>query len=393
MCNKEVALNENTGTGKLRQDNDAASPPIPAKVVDHLYAVIMAGGIGSRLWPRSRSASPKQFLDLLGSRTMLQETVDRIEPLIPLDRVLVVVGEEHAHTVGAQIEGLPAGNIIIEPGPRGTAPCIGLAATVLLERDPAATMAVCPADHVITDAAGFRQAIEAAAQVAQDDYLVTLGIEPDFAHTGYGYIQRGEPLGEILGTPAYQVKRFTEKPDADTAQRFVDSQEYYWNGGIFVWRADTIVTAMEEMLPRLCTELQSVSAAWHSPQRMEVLEAAWDRVPKTTIDYGIMEKATRVAVVPVDIGWDDVGNWATLSAMMEGDASGNIVRGGGRPVLLETADTYVYAAAGRLVAAVGLEGFVVVDTPDALLICPKDRAQAVREVVEQLKEEGLQEYL
>jgi mannose-1-phosphate guanylyltransferase len=393
MCNEEVALNENTGTGNLRQDNAAASPPIPAEVVDHLYAVIMAGGIGSRLWPRSRSASPKQFLDLLGSRTMLQETVDRIQPLIPLDRVVVVVGEEHAHTVGSQIDGLPAENIIIEAGPRGTAPCIGLAATVLLERDPEATMAVCPADHVITDAAGFRQAIAAAAQIAQDNYLVTLGIAPDFAHTGYGYIQRGAPLGEILGIPAYQVKRFTEKPDADTAQRFVDSQQYYWNGGIFVWRADTIMAAVEEMLPRLYVELQSVSSAWHSPQRMEVLEAAWDRVPKTTIDYGIMEKATQVAVVPVDIGWDDVGNWATLSAMMEGDARGNIVRGGGRPVLLETADTYVYAATGRLVAAVGLEGFVVVDTPDALLICPKDRAQAVREVVEQLKEEGLQEYL
>ena len=369
------------------------APPAPAEIVDHLYAVIMAGGIGSRLWPRSRSASPKQFLDLVGSRTMLQETVDRITPLLPLDRVLVVVGNEHADTVRTQVDGLPEENIILEPGPRGTAPCIGLAATVLVGRDAQATMAVCPADHVISDAAGFRQAIGAAAQIAQDDYLVTLGIEPDHPHTGYGYIQRGASQGKVLGTPAFQVQRFTEKPNAGTAQRFVDSGEYYWNGGIFVWRADTILTAVEELLPQLYAELQRISDAWRSSKRMEVLDAAWDRVPKTTIDYGIMEKADRVAVVPVDIGWDDVGNWATLSAMMKSDEKGNIVRGGGHPLLLETAETYVYAAAGRLVAAIGLEGFVVVDTPDALLICPKDRAQAVREVVERLKEDGLEKYL
>jgi mannose-1-phosphate guanylyltransferase len=372
---------------------DYADDLPPVELVDHLYAVIMAGGIGSRLWPRSRAASPKQFLDLVGSRTMLQETVDRIEPLIPLDRVLVVVGEDHADTVCTQVDGLPAENLILEPGPRGTAPCIGLAATVLLDRDAAATMAVCPADHVISDAAGFRRAIAAAAQIAQDDYLVTLGIEPDHPNTGYGYIQRGASLGEVLGTPAFQVQRFTEKPDAETAQRFVDSLEYYWNGGIFVWRADTILAAMEDLLPQLYTELKLVSDAWHSPKRVEALDAAWDRVPKTTIDYGIMEKAERAAVVPVNIGWDDVGNWATLSAMMSGDEKGNIARGGGRHLLLETADTYVYATAGRLVATVGLEGFVVVDTPDALLICPKDHAQDVRDVVEQLKEDGLQEYL
>jgi mannose-1-phosphate guanylyltransferase len=173
----------------------------------------------------------------------------------------------------------------------------------------------------------------------------------------------------------------------------VDSLEYYWNGGIFIWRAGTVLDVVEALLPRLYAELQPVASAWYSPKRMEVLGTAWDRVPRTTIDYGIMEKATRVAVVPVDIGWDDVGNWATLSAMVEGDEKGNAVYGGGHPLLLETADTYVYTTAGRLVATVGLEGFVVVDTPDALLICPKDRAQDVRDAVERLKKEGLREYL
>ena len=386
MKDKAVARN-------VQGDRPDTLTPIPDGQAEHLYAVIMAGGVGSRLWPRSRWATPKQFLDLIGSRTMLQETVDRIRPLIPLDRVLVVVSEEHADTVRTQVGGLPAENIILEPGPRGTAPCIGLAATVCQERDPEATMAVCPADHVIVDAAGFRQAIAAAAHVAQDDYLVTLGITPDQPHVGYGYIQRGASLGEVLGTPAFQVKRFTEKPDAATAQRFVDSQEYYWNGGIFIWRAATILASVKDLLPRLHAELQLVARAWHSPDRMDVLRAAWDRVPRTTIDYGIMEKATRVAVVPVDMGWDDVGNWATLSAMVEGDEQGNTVHGGGHPLLLDTADTYVYTTAGRLVATVGLEGFVVVDTPDALLICPKDRAQDVRDAVERLKEDRLQEYL
>lgn len=360
---------------------------------EHLYAVIMAGGVGSRLWPRSRSASPKQFLDLVGSETMLQETVNRITPLIPLERVLTVVSQEHAETVQAQVPGLPEENILVEPGPRGTAPCIGLAAVILQRRDPAAALAVCPADHVIADAAGFRQAIRAGAELAEDGYLVTLGIAPDHAHTGYGYIQRGSALGERNGLPTYKVQRFTEKPDAETAQRFVASREYYWNGGIFVWQAGTILAEMERLLPSLYQGLQEVIGAWDSPRQGEVLAATWDRVPRTTIDYGVMEKAEQVAVVPVDMGWDDVGNWATLSKLLEAEGAGNVVRGQGRMVLLDTRDTYVYAPAGRLVATVGLEDFVVVDTPDALLICPKDQAQAVRDVVERLKEEGLEGYL
>ena len=360
---------------------------------EHLYAVVMAGGVGSRLWPRSRTATPKQFLDLLGSRTMLQETIDRIEPLIPLARVLVVVGQEHAETVRAQAPGLPAENILVEPGPRDTAPCIGLAAVALQRRDPAATMAILPADHRIADVVSFRQAITAAAQIAQDGYLVTLGITPTHAHTGYGYIQRGPSLGLVSGLPAFQVQQFTEKPDAATAQRFVDSGEYYWNGGMFVWQAARILAEMDSLLPRLHAELQTVAAAWDSSRRREVLASAWERVPRTSVDYGIMEKAARVAVVPVDMGWDDVGNWATLSGLVASDDAGNVVHGKGRPLLLDTTDTYIYTSEGRLVAAVGLEGFVVVDTPDALLVCPKDRAQAVRDVVERLTAEELQRYL
>jgi mannose-1-phosphate guanylyltransferase len=360
---------------------------------DHLYAVIMAGGVGSRLWPRSRIATPKQFLDLLGPRTMLQETATRIKPLIPLHRVIVVVGEEHAETVLSQVPGLPRGNIIVEPGPRGTAPCVGLAAVVLLDRDPAATMAVFPADHRIADAAGFRQAIASAAQIAQDGYLVTLGITADHPHTGYGYIQRGAPLGVVNELPAFRVQRFTEKPDSATAQTFVDSGDYYWNGGIFIWQAKTILAHMHDLMPLLYRELLAIEKAWNSPQRMEALTAAWERVPRTTLDYGIMEKATQVAMLPVNIGWDDVGNWATLSELVASDKAGNVVHGDGHPLLLDTADTYVYTSTGRLVTTIGLEGFVVVDTPDALLICPKDQAQAVRDAVAQMEADGLHRYL
>jgi len=306
---------------------------------------------------------------------------------------LLVVGEEHAGTVLEQIPDMPRDNLVLEPEARGTAPCISLAALVIRQRDPEAVMGVFPADHRIAEAARFREAIAAAARVAGDDYLVTLGIAPDEANTGYGYIQRGESLDAENGFDVYRVRRFTEKPDEKTARSFVESGEYYWNGGIFVWKVATILDEIEVHLPHLYKELGTISDAWETDRRSEVLATAWQRVPKTTIDYGIMEKASRVATIPVDIGWDDVGNWANLSDLLEGDEEGNVARGKGRSLLLDTSDTYVYASAGRLVAVAGLKDFVIVDTPDALLICPKDRAQDVRDVVQQIEEQGLDEYL
>jgi mannose-1-phosphate guanylyltransferase len=360
---------------------------------DHLYAVIMAGGIGSRLWPRSRSTMPKQFLDLTSERSMLRETVDRIRPLVPLERVVVVTSQEHRDTVLSQVPGLPGENVLVEPAARGTAPCIGLAAVALLARDEEAIMAVFPADHVISDAAGFRRAIAAAARVAADGQLVTLGIAPDRPETGYGYIQRGELLGTYEGHAVFQVQCFAEKPDEDRARAFVASGEYYWNGGIFIWQAATILWEMAGLLPGLHGELQSVAQVWGAPECGPALERAWQRLPQITIDYGVMEKAERVVTLPVDIGWSDVGNWAALSALLEAGEDGNVVRGPGRVLAPNCRGSYLYASAGRLVAAVGLEDFVVVDTPDALLICPKDQAQAVRDVVHELQARGLQEYL
>jgi len=360
---------------------------------DHLYAVIMAGGIGSRLWPRSRNHIPKQFLDLLGPQTMLQETVQRIEPLVPLSRLFVVVSQDHAQRVVEQVPGLPAENLLVEPCRRNTAPCIGLAATVLRRRDPAAVMAALPADHYIADGAGFCRAIEAAVQMAADDYLVTLGITPNQPHTGYGYIQRGVLLSQVGELAVFRVRRFTEKPDAATAQQFIDSGEYYWNAGIFVWRAQTILAEMARWAPALAEELQAVSEAWNTPRRAQVLAAAWSRVPKVSIDYAVMEKATQVAVLPVDIGWDDIGNWATLSRLLSKDERDNLVHGGGRTMLLDTAGTYVYTTGKRLVATAGVQDLVIIDTPTALLVCHKAEAQAVKEIVERLEADGLKEYL
>ncbi|NLF11256.1 MAG: NTP transferase domain-containing protein [Anaerolineaceae bacterium] len=360
---------------------------------DHLYAVIMAGGIGSRLWPRSRSATPKQFLDLTSERSMLRETVDRIQPLVPLERILVVTGEEHRETVLSQVPGLTGENILAEPAPKGTAPCIGLAAVALLERDEDAIMAVFPADHVIADAGGFRRAIAAAAHVAEDGQLVTLGIAPDRPETGYGYIQRGDLLGTYEGQAVYYVERFTEKPDEDRARSMVESGDYYWNGGIFIWEAATIMWEMAGLLPELHGELQAVAKLWGTPGCEPRLQRAWQGLTPTTIDYGVMEKAERVVTVPVDVGWNDVGNWAALSALLEAGEDGNVVRGPGRVLAPGSKGCYLYASKGRLVAAVGLEDFVVVDTPDALLVCPKDQAQNVREVVQELQERGLEEYL
>jgi mannose-1-phosphate guanylyltransferase len=357
------------------------------------YAVIMAGGGGTRLWPRSRQATPKQFLDLLSDRTLLQETVSRLAPRIPLARVLVVTGAEYVDDVMAQLPGLPPENVIREPEGRGTAPCIGLAALALHHRDPEAIMAVFPADHQVARAAEFRQAIDAAVEVARQGYLVTLGVTPSHPHTGYGYIQRGEALFTVDQLPIYTVRQFTEKPDLATAQEFVASGEYAWNAGIFVWRTRVILDEIARLLPSLDAVLTAAGEAWDRPDRQQALADVWPGAPRTTIDYGVMEKARRVAVIPIQVGWDDVGNWSTLSRLLEADEQGNVEAGAGEHVLLDTRDTYVFAAPERLVATIGLDDLVVVVTPDAVLVCPKDRAQDVRQVVEHLKSGGLERYL
>ncbi len=346
-----------------------------------LYALIMAGGSGTRLWPRSRGSRPKQLLSLLSERTMLQEACQRIAPLVPDDKIFVVTSEVYTDVVRRQIPQVPTANIIGEPEGHGTAPCIGLSALYLRRLDREAVMAVLTADHYIEKADELRRALAAAAQVAEEGHLVTLGIEPDRPATGYGYIERAEKLAQVGRHEVYRVEKFTEKPDPATAKAFVESGRYYWNSGMFIWKVSVILREFQKLMPQLYSQLMEIDAALGTAEERAVLERIWPQVENETIDYGIMERAEDVAVIPVDIGWSDVGSWATLYELLPADGEGNVVVG--QHIGLDTTGCLIHGSR-RLVATIGLENMIVVDTEDALLICPKERAQDVRDLVEKL---------
>jgi mannose-1-phosphate guanylyltransferase len=354
------------------------------------YAVIMAGGSGTRLWPLSRENTPKQSLKLAGTRTMFQQAVDRLFPLFSPERVFVVTRAEHADILKKQSPEIPACNFIIEPEGRGTAPAIGLAAIHLRAADPDAVMAVLTADHAIKDIQAFQTALQAGAEVAKRGYLVTMGIKPESPSTGFGYIEQGETLEPASGLPVYQVERFIEKPSLETAARMVQSGEYSWNSGMFIWKITRILKEFQSQMPGFYAQLeelaQSVGQAGYDP----ALARTWPKVGKQTIDYGIMEGAGDVAVIPVNIGWSDVGSWSSLFELLPLDANGNAWTG--EHVAVDTRDTLVFSTE-RLVTVVGVQGLIIVDTPDALLVCARGREQDVREVVRILKESGKAQYL
>lgn len=348
-----------------------------------LYVFIMAGGVGSRLWPRSRMNTPKQFLDLVGPETMLQESFNRLLPIVPPERILVGVGSRYVEAVREQVPDLPPENIVVEPAGRGTAPAIGLGALHIHRRDPEAVMVVVTADHHIGNAERFRRVLLAAAEMAQSNLLVTLGITPTFASTGYGYIRRGERLDTINDFDIYRAIRFTEKPDTQMAQAFLDSGLYSWNSGMFIWKTETILSEFARQMPLLHKQLQKIQEALDTDQATTVLEKVWEKVEKQTIDYGIMEHAREVAVIPAQFEWNDIGSWQTLMDLLQTDEKGNVLIG--KHLALDTQNTLVYSP-NKLVATVGLENMVIVETGDALLICPQDRAQDVRDVVNALRE-------
>jgi mannose-1-phosphate guanylyltransferase len=363
-------------------------PPSPGRAGDPaLSVVILAGGVGTRLWPRSRRNCPKQLLDLVDARTMLQNTVDRVLPLVEPERIYVVTGAEYAAQVCQQLPQLPAGNVIVEPSGRGTAPCIGLAAVVLRARLPEGIMISLHADHVIADAERFRQLLRVAALAAERGHLVTLGIKPTYAETGYGYIERGPLVHRIEGQPVYRVARFLEKPPAQQAAEFVRDRRHYWNSGLFIWRLDTIWAAFERWLPDLHAQLGHIAAAWGTPRQSVVLAETWAQIRPVSIDVGIMERADDVVVVPADMGWSDVGSWASLADVMAANEAGNVVLGGSEHLALDTRNSLIYAP-GRTIATIGVHDLIVVDAGDVVLICPKDRAQDVKQMVEEIKRSG-----
>lgn len=354
------------------------------------YALIMAGGVGTRLWPLSRRDRPKQALQLVGERTMFEHAVDRIAPLIQPEHIFVVTAAEHVDILAAQAPELPLENFIVEPEGRGTAPAIGLGAIHLQHQDLEAVMAVLTADHFISKVDRFRQALTAAAEVAEDGHLVTLGITPSFPSTGYGYIKQGESLGEVEGFPTFCAERFTEKPGSETAIHMVESGEYSWNSGMFIWRVDRIMEEFQRQMSEFYVQLAEIEATLGTPGYEATLGRVWPQVVKQTIDYGVMEGAKDVAVIPVDIGWSDVGSWASLLELLPADAEGNIIVG--PHVGIDTRDTLVFGGK-RLVATIGLEGIVIVDTEDALLVCTKEREQEVRAIVKELGARDEKDYL
>jgi mannose-1-phosphate guanylyltransferase len=358
---------------------------------EHLYALIMAGGTGTRLWPLSRERRPKQVLPLIGDRAMFQVAVERLAPLFTPDRILVVAGRDQTNLLHAQESGIPESNFIVEPMGRGTAPAIALSALYLRRRDPQAVMAVLTADHHISDEAGFRRVLATAAKVAERGHLVTLGVTPDYPATGYGYIERGEMVENVDGLLAYSVLAFREKPSQSVAERFLADGRHSWNSGMFIWRVDRFMVELMRTMPDLYTQLEEIDRALDSPDERQTLNSVWPRVAAQTVDYGVMEKARDVAVLPIDIGWSDVGSWASLMDILPGDENDNTAVHA-EHLQVDSRNVLIYGS-GRMVATIGLENVIVVDTDDVVLVCAKERAEDVKKLVDGLKKDGRKSYL
>ncbi|MDQ3814212.1 MAG: mannose-1-phosphate guanylyltransferase/mannose-6-phosphate isomerase, partial [Armatimonadota bacterium] len=355
-----------------------------------LYPVILSGGTGSRLWPMSRAALPKQLLPLTSERTLLQETVLRLHGLDEVASPAIICNQEHRFMIAEQLREINVTPhvLMLEPAGRDTAPAVAVAALHLIAHDPDALMLVLPSDHAIADVAAFHAAITQACRVAEQGYLVTFGIVPQGPMTGYGYIQRGAELE--TGSGAFAVARFVEKPDLDTARKYVESGDYYWNSGMFLFSARCYLEELERFQPEIIEACRaSLEQAYRDLDFYRLGEDAFKTSPASSIDYAVMEKTQRAAVIPVDIGWSDVGSWSALWEFHPKDADGNVSYG---EVLLHDVHNSYVNAQRRLVAAVGVQDLIIVETPDAILVAHKDHVQDVKKVVERLQKEGRTEH-
>jgi len=354
-----------------------------------LYPVILSGGSGSRLWPLSREHFPKPLLSLVSDRTLLQETACRLDPVPGLGEAVYVCNEEHRFLVAEQVAqlGKKPETIILEPEGRNTAPALTLAALYLVARDPEAMMVVMPADHVMTDPERFVEAVQLGSVSAQSGSLVTFGVLPDSPQTGYGYIKRN---GELEGGTAFTVAKFVEKPDLQTAVRYVDAGDYYWNSGIFLMRADRWLEEIGKHRPDIldCCR-QALEQGSQDIDFMRVHKPAFIACPSDSIDYAVMEKTSRAVVVPIDAGWSDVGAWSALWNVCPQDADGNVLQG---DVIAQDTRNAFLVAQHRCLATVGVENIIVVETADAVLVANKDKAQDVKEIVKRLKDSDRNEY-
>ncbi len=362
--------------------------------MNDLYGVVLAGGTGTRLWPLSRAGHPKFLHSLTGTEaSLLQATIDRLDGLSSPDKLFVVTGVAHAAAVSRQLTSVPEENVLVEPSPRDSCAAIALAAAVIARRDPDAIMGSFASDHLIAHKDEFAEVIGKAMVGAGEGLLMTLGITPTRPETGYGYLQCGGALGD---GPVLAVEEFKEKPTYDVAESYVKSGNYLWNAGMFVWRADVFLAELSRQQPQLAAGISRIAQAWDSPAREEVLGEVWPTLPRISVDYAVMEGAAtvgRVGTVRGEFGWNDVGDFHTLGEVLAADPAGNVVVGHealAKPgVLLRDAENLVVIPnSGRLVAAMGVRDLVIVDTPDAVLVCPRDRAQDVKMLVDELKELG-----
>ena len=368
-------------------------------VLDRFYSVIPAGGIGSRLWPLSRADAPKFLHDLTGSgTTLLRGTWDRLAPLSGDQRIMVVTGRAHRAAVEAQLPELADTNVVLESEPKDSSAAIGLAAAILVRREPDVIVGSFAADHVISDVRGFRRAIEQAVIVADAGYIATIGITPTEPAIGFGYIHCGEVLG-IPGAPkALRVESFVEKPDLATAEGYVEGGEHLWNGGMFVARADLLLEQMRETQPELVAGLEELAAAWDDPStRGPAVDRIWPGLTKIAIDYSVAEPAARsgkLAVIPGSFDWDDVGDFASIAKLHAGGRKNDLaILGENARVLADASSGIVISQSNRIISLIGVRDIVIVDTPDALLVTTTANAQRVKSVVDALKLSGRSEVL
>ncbi len=356
----------------------------------HAYAVILAGGSGTRFWPLSRQKHPKQLLKLFGDGTLLEQTAQRVRDLIPPERTYVFTSERLRQDVTRALPGVPADQVVAEPAARNTAPCIGLAAHEVLQRDPEGIMVVLPSDHVIRKPAAFRRALRAACQVAfAEGVSVILGVKPTSPHTGYGYVRLGRPERRVHGVDVYRVERFTEKPAYPLARRYVASGRYLWNGGMFLWRASTLLENLRRFQPAMARCLGRIARAG-GIRAGDVLARLYPRLEKISIDYALMERVPNLLAVAADIGWSDVGSWSAAYELNPKDRDGNVRPA--RSLCVQSQDNMIVAP-GKAVVTLGVSGLVIVDTPDALLVCDRERAQEVGKAVEEMQRLGWHDVL
>lgn len=356
----------------------------------HFYAVIMAGGGGTRLWPLSRRDTPKQLLKIINDKSLFRIALDRLSGLFKSDHIFIVTVEDQLAKLREEAPELPLHNYLIEPMPKGTASVVGMAAAYLQKIDPYAVMAVLTADHVIENVPYFQDLLMQAKIAARRGLLVTLGIEPTFPATGYGYIEAGEKISELDG---YKVKQFKEKPDLDTAREYINAGSYYWNSGMFIWSVDSILGEFSKQMPELHKKLTQIQARIKDNYQVGEIVDIWETIQPQTIDYGIMEGASDVVVLPAQgLDWKDVGSWDSLFEILKADQNGNI-QFARHVINVDSTDILIQSTDGeKLVAVVGVKDLVVIDHKNTLLICRRGETQKIRQVIKEIKKKGLDNY-